>query len=85
MLISTPFNLPAENNIVTSIHRYELVAKNQLVKTEIEEFKVLIYDPGSLVNTLKNIGFSSVNLRKCFDRSLSPDDTDEVVVYECRK
>ena len=34
----------------------------------------------SIIKTLKNIGFSNVTLRKCFDRGLSPDDTDEVVV-----
>ena len=85
MLIATFFDLPPENNVGTSICRYELVLDNQINQTEIEEFKVRMYDPEHLVKILKNIGFSSVNLRKCFNRELSPDNTDEVVVYECRK
>lgn len=85
MILASFFDIPTENNVGTSICRYELVTGNQIIKTEIEEFKVRIYDPEKLVKILKNIGFSSVNLRKCFDRSVSPDDTDEAVVYECRK
>jgi len=85
MILATFFDVPPENNVGTSICRYELVTGNQITKTEIEEFKVRIYDPEHLVKILKNIGFSSVNLRKCFDRSVPPDDADEVVVYECRK
>jgi len=85
MILATFFDVPPENNVGTSICRYELVIGNQTTQTEIEEFKVRMYDPEKLVKTLKNIGFSNVTLRKCFDRGLSPDDTDEVVVYECRK
>lgn len=85
MILATFFDVPPENNVGTSICRYELIIGNQITQTEIEEFKLRMYDPEHLVKILKNIGFSSVNLRKSFDRALSPDDTDEIVVCECRK
>lgn len=33
----------------------------------------------------KDTGFSSVNIRKCFNHEMPPSHTDEMVVYERKK
>lgn len=67
------------------VYLYELIQNNQITKTEIEEFKVRLYDPEQLTKKLKNVGFSNVNLLKAFDRKISPGNNDEIVVCECKK
>ena len=85
MIIATFFDLPEKDNVATSICRYELVVDNKIIQTQIEEFKVRVYNPDELVKIVKDVGFSSVKLRKCYDHGELPCETDEVIVYECRK
>ncbi|MBT4962749.1 MAG: class I SAM-dependent methyltransferase [Francisellaceae bacterium] len=85
MILATYFDLPPEDNVSTSICRYELVTAGSIIKTEIEDFKVRMYEPNDLKEKLENIGFSEVNLRKTFERNAVPDENDESIVYECRK
>ena len=72
-------------DICSSVAKYELIDKNQVIQTEIEEYKIKIYEPRSLLGLLKSIGFRDVKILKAFDRSNSPTDSDESVVYECKK
>ena len=74
-----------DGDICSSVAKYELIDKNQVIQTEIEEYKIKIYEPGSLLELLKSIGFRDVKILKAFDRSNGPGDSDENVVYECRK
>ncbi|VEB33965.1 class I SAM-dependent methyltransferase [Legionella cherrii] len=75
-----------QESICYSIGKYELVEANQLIKTEIEEYKIRLYDdPSLLVDLLHETGFKEIRLLKAFDRSASPDKNDETVIYECRK
>jgi len=74
-----------DGDICSSVAKYELIDKNQVLQTEVEEYKIKIYEPGSLLELLKSIGFRDVKTLKAFDRSNSPSDSDESVVYECRK
>jgi hypothetical protein len=74
-----------DGDICSSVAKYELIDKNQVLQTEIEEYKIKIYEPGSLLELLKSIGFRNVKILKAFDRSNGPTDSDESVVYECRK
>ncbi len=75
-----------ENNVCYSIDRYELVEKGQIIQTEIESFNVRIYDePLVLIDMLKEVGFKEIKTIKAFDSSLSPDEDDSSIVYECRK
>lgn len=85
MILATYFDLPPQNNIATTICRYELVTAGNIVKTEIEDFKIRLYDPNDLKEKLKNIGFSEVTLRKTFDHYANPGENDENIVYECKK
>lgn len=75
-----------DEEIYYSISKYELVDNNRVIQTEVEEYKIRIYkDPFVLLNILTEIGFSEVRTIKAFDRLASPDETDESIVFECRK
>lgn len=74
-----------DKHTATIIEKYELVEGTQIIKTEIEIFKVRYYSNESMCQMLKEIGFKDVKLFKPFDRERTPDSEDEVVVYECVK
>ncbi|MBA2711313.1 MAG: class I SAM-dependent methyltransferase [Tatlockia sp.] len=69
-----------------SIGKYELVDNNRVIQTEVEEYQIRIYqDPSFLINLLTEVGFSEVRIVKAFDRYSSPAETDESLIFECRK
>jgi SAM-dependent methyltransferase len=75
-----------EDEVCYSIGKYELINKNSVIQTEIEDYKIRIYqEPGFLLNMLTETGFSKVRLVKSFDRDALPDETDASIVFECRK
>lgn len=84
-IIANFLTLPDKDNIRYSIGKYELVEGNQIVKTEIEDFKVRMYDKKNLFSTLQEVGFSEIKLHKTFEIGKAPNENDEVVVYECTK
>ena len=84
-IISNFLTLPDKDNIRHSIGKYELVESNKILKTEVEDFKVRMYDLKNLLTILKEVGFSEIKLHKTFDIDKSPDENDEVVIYECKK
>lgn len=83
ILLSTCATL--EENICSSIGKYELIDGNRIVQTEVEEYKILIHDPAMLTEMLRKVGFKQIKLVKAFDRMSTPNDNDESIVYECRK
>ncbi|HHM0511348.1 TPA: GNAT family N-acetyltransferase, partial [Legionella pneumophila] len=75
-----------DNEVCYSVGKYELVDNNRVVQTEVEEYKIRIYqDTSFLLNLLTEIGFSEVRMVKAFDRLASPEEADESIVFECRK
>ncbi len=75
-----------DEEVCYSIGKYELVENNRITQTEVEEYKIRIYqDPSFLFNLLMGVGFSNVRMVKAFDRLTSPHETDESIVFECRK
>ncbi|MBN9230371.1 MAG: GNAT family N-acetyltransferase [Legionella sp.] len=75
-----------DNDVCYSIGKYDLVDNNCVVQTEVEEYKIRIYqDPSFLCNLLTEVGFSNVRMVKGFDRNASPDEKDASIVFECRK
>jgi len=74
-----------DNDICSSICKYELIDSGSVIKTEIEEYNIKIYDPARLLEMLKQVGFKQVKTVKAFDRQTSSSENDESVVYECRK
>lgn len=73
-----------DGHICSSLGKYELVSNNKIVRTEVEELKVRIYEQDELTEILKNFGFK-VRTIKAFDESAVPDPNDARIVYECRK
>lgn len=84
-IIGNFLTLPLEEYICPSICKYELVDGNVIIKTEIESFKVRLYEPDTLVRMLHEAGFKDIRMIKAFDASKTPDQNDEVIIYECRK
>ena len=75
-----------DEEVCYSIGKYELVDNNRVIQTEVEEYKIRIYqDPSFMLNLLTEVGFSNVQMVKGFDRNAPPDEKDESIVFECRK
>ncbi|WP_419419433.1 GNAT family N-acetyltransferase [Legionella sp. D16C41] len=73
-------------DVCCSIGKYELIANNHVIQTEVEEYRIRIYqEPSWLLNLLTKVGFSEVRMVKSFDRHASPSETDKSIVFECRK
>lgn len=84
-IVLSTLDLPPEDQVETTLCRYDLVEGNAIVQTEIENFRVRFYDPSELCALLKEAGFSSVKTIKAFEHGQTPGGQDEVIVYECRK
>lgn len=75
-----------EDAICYSIGKYELIDTNHIIQTEVEEYKIRLYnDTSLLLGLLEQIGFKSVKLVKAFDRRALPGEKDETILYECKK
>ncbi len=74
-----------QDDICTSLCKYELIEAGKIIHTEIEELKVRIYKHDQLIEMLKDAGFKHIRTLKAFDQSSPLADQDESIVYECRK
>ena len=74
-----------EGTICSSLCKYELVADQIIIQTEIEDLRVRHYSPEELSALLKEAGFTQIRLIKAFDQASEPGELDESIVYECRK
>ena len=74
-----------QNDICTSLCKYELMEAEKIIHTEIEELRVKIYEQDQLMEMLKSAGFKRIRTLKAFDQSSGPTNQDESIVYECRK
>lgn len=84
-IIANYMEQPSQNDISTTIWRYELLDGTRVVQSEIETISVRQYDPASLTQLLKEAGFKGVALKMAFDRTTGPQEADPAIVYECRK
>jgi hypothetical protein len=73
-----------QDDICTSICKYELMEAGKIIHAEIEEVRVKIYQQDQLMEMLKSIGFKHIRTMS-FDQSLLPSDQNESIIYECRK
>ncbi|ETZ04954.1 class I SAM-dependent methyltransferase [Holospora undulata] len=74
-----------QDDICTSLCKYELMEAGNIIHTEIEELRVKIYDQDQLMEILKSAGFKHIRTLKAFDQSSEPASLDESIIYECRK
>ncbi|KTD48728.1 methyltransferase, ubiE/COQ5 family [Legionella rubrilucens] len=74
------------NSICHAVGRYELVEMNSITHTEIEEFKLRLYDnPSILIEILRQVGFKKIKIMKAYDRNEKPGQKDASILFECRK
>lgn len=86
LLMLSYLPLSRQNNIKSFIFKYELVEKGRIIDTEVEEYKIRVYEPRELLPALKKVGFSHIRMVKAFERNATPDENnDEYIVYECTK
>jgi hypothetical protein len=70
--------------LTTSVHRYELVKDGQLLAVEYDDFRVRSYASEEFRRLLERAGFGDIEAFKPYERA-APDDSDEAVVFCCRK
>ncbi len=71
-------------NVHTAVHRYELIKDGQLLAVEYEDFRVRSYGSDEFRKLLERAGFEKIELFKPYERT-SPDETDDAIVFCCRK
>lgn len=84
-LIVRSFTEPPHDFLVNTEHQYILSDGDSILKTEVEEFLLRLYDPMQFDHILKEIGFRSVRQVKVFVHNAIPHKSDDVIVYECVK
>ena len=77
--------LPVENNIGTTICRYDLVNNMHIVQTEVENFKIRLYDQQLFTQLLYSVGFTNIKRLKVYDSHKEAKPTDRLVIFECTK
>ena len=85
IIIANYLDVLSQNSIIETICKYELVSKNKIIKTEIEDIKVRLYEPDYLSSILEKVGFSEIKQHKAFEIGVSPGENDSVVIFECVK
>lgn len=74
-----------QDDICTSLCKYELLKEGHIINTEIEELRVKIYQMNILLEMLKSVGFKDIRIFSAFDKLSGPTEQDESIVYECKK
>ncbi len=85
IILANILTLPDRNDIRQWIYKYELVDGNQIIQTEIENFKARLHHVEALDVMLNNAGFKKTKRLKAYDRDKTAANDDEAVVYECQK
>jgi SAM-dependent methyltransferase len=85
VIIANYLEMPLQENVSTTIWRYELLDGAEVIQTELEIIRVRQYPPVQMVSILEQAGFRNIKQVKAFDRGQRPEKTDEVIVYECRR
>jgi len=74
-----------EGNIFVPFARFELVDQHHVIQTEVEEFKVRIYEPEEMCELLKEVGFKNIRTVKAFDHNQDPEENAKTIIYEAEK
>jgi SAM-dependent methyltransferase len=77
--------MPVIDNLSVTKCKYDLIEDDNIIHTELEEFKVRLYEQNQVKELLLAAGFKHIQALKAFDKSSAPTEQDESIVYECRK
>lgn len=84
-IITNTLDLPLKNDIRTSLYKYELMNKNEIVRTEIEIASIRNYNIDTIMPLLKEAGFENIKMINTFDKTQTPNDESPNITYECIK
>ncbi len=84
IVLSALTTYSADDHIMRSVNRYDLVKDGELCETEMEEFNLRHYDCAEFHALLEGSGFDRIKCLKPYSGE-SAGDSDESVVFECRK
>jgi ubiquinone/menaquinone biosynthesis C-methylase UbiE len=84
ILLSTLSHFNEKQKVLNTICRYELLQENRIEMTEIEDFKVRLYEHHELDIYLEAAGFKKIVRMKAFSRT-SPTEEDDCIVYACER
>lgn len=84
ILLSTYNEFEPSTNIMTTLCRYEHWENNRIVQTQVEDFRVRLYDPATLIDVLKHHGFKVNAISTPFSKD-EIDKNTETVLVECTK
>lgn len=85
LLIQSTLPLEVIHNEATVICKYELVEETNIIHTEIEHFKIKLYEPREMDSLLQEVGFKTIKRIKAYNKEQEPSAHDYTIVYECRK
>jgi SAM-dependent methyltransferase len=74
----------AKNQILSALCRYELMQDNQIIRQEIEYFRVRLYGSHEMDRWFHNAGFKVIKRWKTYD-SLTAAEDEIPLAYECQK
>ncbi|HEY3496124.1 MAG TPA: class I SAM-dependent methyltransferase [Polyangiaceae bacterium] len=70
--------------MLRSVHRYDLVQEGKLLATEYEDFDLKLYEPGEFGDQLHAAGFTNIEAWRPYEPT-TPGDEDDAVVFSCTK
>lgn len=84
LVLNTFARFDVASRVNTTLCRYELWVKNRVIKTEVEDFRVRLYELREMESLLQYHGFKVVNASVPYTGS-QPDGKTECIVIECVK
>ena len=85
IIIASSLSFAPVDNIGTSIGRYDLIDKGNLLKTEFEHYQLRLYTINTMLPLLQEVGFKTIRPLKSYDLDALPATNDESIVFECIK
>ena len=84
LVLNTFAKFDTASRVNMTLCRYELWVKNRVVKTEVEDFRVRLYELREMESLLQYHGFKVVNASVPYTGA-KPDEKTDCVVIECVK
>lgn len=69
------------SRILGSLNRYKLIHNQDVLQTEIEDFRLRLFEHEEMDNWLEEAGFTDISRFKVYGLA-EPDENDEAIVYE---
>ncbi len=64
---------------------YNVIVKNNVIETEIEDFQMYLYCFDEMDKLLKNTGFTDIKTYQDHTKTLATDQSAHLLIYECTK